>query len=120
MSNVDLVSELKSIKAEILAMKQSHSYGLNAPDFYYYDKDFHFEQTDQFVDLRLTIEYDMEEEEQPFQIYLLGYEQVYGEVWDSANKKFVIAFSTYLYETGNYTILLATTKPVKSLEVELV
>lgn len=110
---------LKAIKAEILALKQAHEYGLNSPKFYYKIVRVDFTPTISNVDLRVTIKYDTDKNTMPMQIWNTSYYNIYGQTWNQNTKEFRMSYSA-LGILGYNIFSITTTKPIKSMELIVV
>lgn len=110
---------LKAIKAEILALKQAHEYGLNSPKFYYKIVRVDFTPTLSNVDLRVTIKYDTDKNTMPMQIWNTTYDNIYGQTWNQNTKEFVMSYSG-IGILGYNIFSITTTKPIKSMELIVV
>ena len=119
----DFTRRLKKIKAELLALKQAHEYGLNRTDFYYFSKKVPTSASG-FVNIRIIITFNMAETEMPYYIMQSSLDSVassYGAgLWDSVNKRIIItgtAFVIQLDET-NLFAYVASVREITSIVIE--
>ena len=119
----DFTRKLKKIKAELLALKQAHEYGLNRTDFYYLSKEVPTSSSG-FINIRITITFKMEEVQMPYYIVrsnLDNSSSIYGAgLWDSVNKRIIITGRTIMvqpYDT-KYFAYVASTREITSITIE--
>lgn len=119
----DFTRRLKKIKAELLALKQAHEYGLNRTDFYYSSKEVPT-SSDGFVDIKISITFNMTEVEMPYYIVRSNLDDpasTYGPgLWDSRNKRIVITGRTLIVQPYNskYFVYIASTREITSITIE--
>lgn len=113
MDSKDFVTKLKKIKAEILALKQAYKRGLGAANFYHAVSDIVMSGSDY---VRLTIEYNTESDELPFQILSTDQYSLQGSVWESRTKRFIAVYDT----TASYNMKahIVATQPIASVLLE--
>lgn len=117
----DFTAQFKGIKAEVLAMKQAHEYGLNRTNFELrYIEEY---VSDSAASFRLTITFDTKSSSQPY-IQINSYDFDYAEIylytwtWDAINKAIII---TGLYGNFHYVshpeteIALVSAVPIKNI-----
>lgn len=121
MDGTDFTIKLKKIKAEVLAMKQAHKYGLNRTDFdYIYRK---YPISARAISYRLVITFETPNIEQPYiSIQSEGMYMYSGFAWESETKKLRIT-GTYVapeYSPTGYDaeIAIVSTSPITSMEWE--
>ena len=121
MDNRDLYTRLKAIKAEVLAMKQSHDYGLNRTDF-----DFRwlgYPIPSRYVQFRLTIVVENAVGGEPY--IDISVEDIFitGRTWNN-NTQTLIIIGYYFYPeiAQSYTadIGIISTKVIKTIQLELI
>ena len=119
----DFTRKLKKIKAELLALKQAHEYGLNRTDFYYLSKEVPTSSSG-FINIRITITFKMKEVQMPYYIVrsnLDNSSSIYGAgLWDSVNKRIIITGRTIMvqpYDT-KYFAYVASTREITSITIE--
>ena len=116
----DFSLRLKKIKAEVLAMKQSHKYGLNRTNF-----DFRFinePMSKRSIDFRLTLVLETRSLNEPYIDFSAQHIWFYGRSWNQNNKTLIIAGHYYAPNpstTGYYTEFgIISTKPIESISWE--
>lgn len=118
MDERSFTKKLKDIKAEVLALKQAHEYGLGAFNFYYKSASIDTPPSSlDDVDLRLTIKYGDDVEQLPFQILRFSPYEVYGITWDSNTHEYRVAYSESNFIITTHSAFLVSSKPVVSMEI---
>lgn len=121
MDGRDFSLRLKKIKAEVLALKQAHAYGLNRTDF---DSIFiEEEKSARRVNYKLVIKVDTSLSLQPYiELTSLDLFSFNSWDWNGVDKEFTITGSYYnsIPSAQGYTtaISLVSTKPIISYEWE--
>lgn len=118
MDESDFSRRLKEIKAEVLALKQAHEYGLGAFNFYYKSASIDTPPASlEDVNLRLTIKYGDDVNQLPFQILRFNPKVVYGITWNSNTHEYRVAYSDNNLISTTHYVFLVSSKPVVSMEI---
>lgn len=116
----DFSLRLKKIKAEVLAMKQAHRYGLNSAGFYIGNNSVSFTPSFDHTDIRVVITFDMTKNNMPMFIWSVGgLYDFYGQTWDQNTKQVRFSYSV-LGLLGSSSIAVVSTKPIKQIEMEVI
>lgn len=118
MDERSFTKKLKDIKAEVLALKQAHEYGLGAFNFYYKSASIDTPPSSlDNVNLRLTIKYGDDVKQLPFQILRFNSKEVYGVAWNSNTHEYRVAYSDNNFAYTTHYVFLVSSKPVVSMEI---
>lgn len=117
MDESGLVLRLKRIKDELLALKQTHKYGLNRTNFSTIKITEPLSGT--IVDIRLTLQIDTRTNSEPFiELYANDFEYTYIGIyswdWDIENKKITIELQYISMNANASDVSIISTKPISS------
>lgn len=115
MDGRDFSLRLKKIKAEVLAMKQGHTYGLSRTNFSYGIAQ--IETQTSYLKFKLTIVFDTNLDDEPFFIYSNDVNQIDSRTWNPANKTTVIIGKDYS-TLGEYSLSAVSAAIIKSMTLE--
>lgn len=121
MDGRDFAIRLKKIKAEVLALKQAHKYGLNRSSFYTSSSSFIPVGSPSTVYARITIRFDMESDEVPFFLLYSDFTGLLNETtswsWDSTTKT-VIVDGTVSFYVVSISATIVSTKPLLYFRID--
>lgn len=122
MDGRDFSLRLKKIKAEVLALKQSHDFGLNRTNF---DRRYIEESVSSAgVNFKLVILFDTRDTSQPYiqmNVYDYDYADIYTHSWnwDTTNKQLTVTgyYRNFHYGSFPYTeVAIVSAKPIISID----
>ena len=120
MDGRDFSIRLKKIKAEVLAMKQAHDYGLSRTDFSFARADASVSSSTFKIRFTLTITFDTQLNNEPFYVWSNDVDTIISRVWDSDTKTTTIVGTDYVYIGPTYFITAISASLIKSMTLEVV